>query len=53
MLRRMADRAFPMVFATRVAATVAFYEHFGFRAFFPLPPDGNPVALAQAAPETL
>jgi lactoylglutathione lyase len=53
MLRRMADRAFPVVFATRVVATVAFYEHLGFRAFFQLPPDGEPgyVGLRRGAAE--
>ncbi|GIF08345.1 VOC family protein [Actinoplanes siamensis] len=37
----MVDGAFPIVFATRVAATVAFYERLGFRAYFRYPAEGE------------
>jgi lactoylglutathione lyase len=36
------QRAFPVVFATRVAVTAAFYERLGFARHFQLPPDGEP-----------
>jgi len=38
----MADRAFPVIFASQVATTAAFYEELGFQRHFQLPPDGEP-----------
>ena len=52
--RLVSERAFPVIFATRVTATAEFYQRLGFTKHFQLPPDGeyvadpdgNPVALA-------
>ena len=51
--RAIADRAFPVVFAQRVAATARFYETLGFEQHFQLPPDGEPgyVGLRRGAYE--
>jgi len=38
----MAHGAFPIVFATRVGATVAFYELLGFESYFRFPAEGEP-----------
>jgi len=38
----MALGAFPIVFATRVAATVAFYQRLGFESYFQYPAEGDP-----------
>jgi len=38
----MSDRAFPVLFATSVPATAAFYERLGFVRHFQLPADGEP-----------
>jgi lactoylglutathione lyase len=38
----MADRAFPVVFASDVTATAGFYERLGFERHFQLPPEGEP-----------
>ena len=38
----MSDRAFPVVFATRVPATAAFYERLGFERHLQLPAEGAP-----------
>jgi lactoylglutathione lyase len=38
----MVERAFPVIFAERVAATAAFYEALGFERHFQLPPEGEP-----------
>jgi lactoylglutathione lyase len=38
----MTSRAFPVVYARQVAATVRFYELLGFRLHFQFPPDGEP-----------
>jgi lactoylglutathione lyase len=35
-------RAFPLIFATSVAATCEFYEDLGFERHFQLPPEGEP-----------
>jgi lactoylglutathione lyase len=47
------DRAFPVIFATRVSATAAFYERLGFIRHFQLPTDGDPgyVGLRRGAHE--
>jgi lactoylglutathione lyase len=49
----MTDRAFPVIFATRVSATAAFYERLGFVRHFQLPADGEPgyVGLRRGAHE--
>ena len=49
----MTDRAFPVIFATRVSATAAFYEQLGFIRHVHLPPDGDPgyVGLRRGAYE--
>ncbi len=39
---RVVARAFPVIFAGRVAATARFYEWLGFRRHVALPPDGEP-----------
>jgi lactoylglutathione lyase len=36
------ERAFPVIYATRVAATAEFYERLGFVRHFQLPGDGEP-----------
>jgi lactoylglutathione lyase len=36
------DRAFPVIFATQVSTTAAFYERLGFIRHFRLPTDGEP-----------
>jgi lactoylglutathione lyase len=48
-----AERAFPVVFATRVAETAAFYELLGFERHFQLPHEGEPgyVGLRRGAYE--
>jgi len=38
----MAERAFPVVFAARVADTAEFYERLGFERHFQLPAEGVP-----------
>jgi lactoylglutathione lyase len=38
----MVERAFPVIFAEKVAATAAFYEALGFERHFELPPEGEP-----------
>jgi len=38
----MAERAFPVVVATSVPKTAAFYEQLGFERFFQLPEEGEP-----------
>lgn len=38
----MAERAFPVVFATDVTATATFYEGLGFTRHFQLPEEGEP-----------
>ena len=38
----MAQRAFPVVFATRVPDTAGFYERLGFTRHVQLPPEGEP-----------
>jgi lactoylglutathione lyase len=38
----MADRAFPVVYAQKVTATVSFYERLGFERHFQMPPEGEP-----------
>lgn len=38
----MAERAFPVVFATDVTATATFYENLGFTRHFQLPAEGEP-----------
>jgi lactoylglutathione lyase len=35
-------RAFPVIYAGDVTATVAFYEQLGFEEQYRLPPDGDP-----------
>ena len=40
--RLVSERAFPVIFATRVTATAEFYERLGFSKHFQLPPDGEP-----------
>jgi lactoylglutathione lyase len=47
------DRAFPVIFASRVSATALFYERLGFMRHFQLPPEGDPgyVALRRGAHE--
>jgi len=49
----MAERAFPVVFARRVADTAAFYERLGFTRHIELPPGGEPgyVGLRRGAGE--
>lgn len=37
----MSDRAFPVVYASDVAATAAFYRRFGFQEHFRQPPEGD------------
>ena len=41
-----ARRAFPVVYATDVAATARFWERLGFTRFWQLPPDGDPGYVA-------
>jgi lactoylglutathione lyase len=36
------ERAFPVIYATRVASTAEFYERLGFVRHFQLPADGEP-----------
>ena len=38
----MTSRAFPVVYARRVPATVGFYERLGFRRHFQFPAAGDP-----------
>ena len=38
----MADRAFPIVSTTDLAATQRFYERLGFEQTYRFPPDGEP-----------
>lgn len=38
----MADRSFPVVYATDVDATATFYERLGFERHVQLPPEGEP-----------
>jgi lactoylglutathione lyase len=38
----MAERAFPVVFASNVSATAGFYERLGFERHVQLPPEGEP-----------
>jgi lactoylglutathione lyase len=38
----MADRAFPVIFASDVSATAAFYERLRFERHFQLPEEGEP-----------
>ncbi len=38
----MVERAFPVIFAERVAATAGFYEGLGFERHFQLPAEGEP-----------
>jgi lactoylglutathione lyase len=38
----MPQGAFPIVFATGIRATVAFYEQLGFEPFFQFPAEGEP-----------
>lgn len=38
----MTDRAFPVIFATAVTTTAAFFEQLGFTRHFQLPPEGEP-----------
>jgi len=38
----MTSRAFPVVYARQVPATVGFYERLGFRRHFQFPADGDP-----------
>ena len=49
----MAERAFPVVFATDVSQAAAFYESLGFIRHVQLPPDGEPgyVGLRRGASE--
>jgi lactoylglutathione lyase len=51
--RSIADRAFPVVFASDVSATAAFFERLGFERHFQLPPEGEPgyVGLRRGAYE--
>ena len=37
----VSDRAFPVVYASDVAATAAFYKRFGFQKHFRQPPEGD------------
>jgi lactoylglutathione lyase len=41
-LARMAERAFPVIYAQQPAATAAFYERLGFERHVQLPPEGEP-----------
>ncbi|HEX6701548.1 MAG TPA: VOC family protein [Gaiellaceae bacterium] len=49
----MADRAFPVIFASDVSATAGFYERLQFERHFQLPEDGEPgyVGLRRGAYE--
>lgn len=49
----MTERAFPVVYATRVTVTAEFYERLGFTRHFQMPPDGEPgfVALRRGVAE--
>ena len=40
--RLVSERAFPVIFATRVTATAEFYQRLGFTKQIQLPPDGEP-----------
>jgi hypothetical protein len=40
--RQIVGRAFPVVFASQVIRTAAFYEELGFERHFQLPPEGDP-----------
>lgn len=37
----MADRSFPVLYASSVEATSSFYERFGFERFMQMPPEGE------------
>jgi lactoylglutathione lyase len=49
----MADRSFPVVYASDVAATARFFERLGFERHVQMPPDGEPgyVGLRRASGE--
>jgi lactoylglutathione lyase len=49
----MADRSFPVVYASDVEASAAFFERLGFQRYVQLPPEGVPgyVGLRRAAGE--
>ena len=49
----IAERAFPVVFATRVARSTSFYEALGFESHFQLPSEGEPgyIGLRRGASE--
>ena len=49
----MADRSFPVVYASDVEATAAFYERLGFERHVQMPPEGTPgyVGLRRAGGE--
>src|SRR5256885_16993404 len=49
----IAERSFPVVFATHVARSASFYEALGFESHFQLPSEGEPgyIGLRRGASE--